>query len=262
MRNHRARRRRMRLFMSLHRSNKHQQPALTEKPLAPRVRWAAAMLPAIALTVALAGAAQPARAQVSFTASVASEYSARGKSLSKGRLAPQLRVDVDAASGWYAGALLSRAALPYSDTDAQVVAYGGYAQEMVPGTTWEAGVLDASFVGDQEYHYHEFYVGLARDRLAARVYFSPSYYGGGKSLYAELNGSWPLRERLALVGHVGLLHPFSADHEEDRQRLDLRVGLGYDVGAWNFQLALLASGPQRHGEDAPRAISLSASYGF
>jgi uncharacterized protein (TIGR02001 family) len=262
MRNHRARRRRMRLFMSNDRSIENQQPALTGKPRPPIARAAAAIALNLAFSLALAGALHDARAQASVTASVASEYSARGKSLSKGRLAPQLRVDYDAASGWYAGALLSRAALPYSDTNAQVVAYGGYAQALAPGTTWEAGALDASFVGDQEYHYHEFYAGLARDRLGARVYFSPSFYGGGKTLYAELNGSYPLQGRLALVGHVGLLHPFSADHDEDRQRLDLRIGLGYDIGAWNFQLALLASGPQRHGADAPRAVSVSASYGF
>jgi uncharacterized protein (TIGR02001 family) len=244
----------MRLLMSPDRSLKDKQPALTASPLLAGVRWTAVAVAAVAL--------QAAHAQTSVTASVASEYNARGKSLSKGRVAPQLRIDYDAASGWYAGALLSRAALPYSDTEAQVVAYGGYAQALAPGTTWEAGVLDASFVGDQEYHYHEFYAGLARDRIAARVYFSPSYYGGGKTLYAELNASYPLQGRLALVGHVGFLHPFSADHEEDRQRLDLRIGLGYDVGAWNFQVALLASGPQRHGADAPRAVVVSASYGF
>jgi uncharacterized protein (TIGR02001 family) len=242
------------LFMSTDRSPQDKQAALTAITLLANMRWTAVAVAAVALQVA--------HAQTSVTASATSEYSVRGRSLSKGRVAPQLRVDYDAASGWYAGALLSRAALPYSDANAQVVAYGGYAQTLAPGTTWEAGVLDASFVGDQEYHYHEFYAGLAKDRIAARVYFSPSYYGGGKTVYAELNGSYPLQGKLALIGHAGLLHPFSADHEEDRQRVDLRIGLGYDVGAWNFQVALLASGPRRQGADAPRAVAVSASYGF
>jgi hypothetical protein len=26
-------------------------------------------------------------------------------------------------------------------------------------------------------------------------------------VYAELNASWPLRERFTLIGHLGLLHP-------------------------------------------------------
>jgi uncharacterized protein (TIGR02001 family) len=242
------------LLMSPERSPEDKQSALTANTLVASVRWSAVALAAVVL--------QAAHAQTSVTASVASEYSARGKSLSKGRVAPQLRVDYDAASGWYAGALLSRAALPYSDADAQVVAYGGYAQTLAPGTTWEAGVLDASFVGDNEYHYHEFYAGLAKDRIAARVYFSPSYYGGGKTVYAELNGSYPLQGGLAIIGHAGLLHPFSAGDEEERDRLDLRIGMGYDVGAWNFQVALLTSGPRRQGADAPRAVAVSASYGF
>jgi uncharacterized protein (TIGR02001 family) len=244
----------MRLFMSLDRSIENKQPALAGNFVQAGVRLAFAAIAALALHAA--------HAQVSASASVTSEYTQRGKSLSKGRVAPQLRVDYDTPSGWYAGALVSRAALPYSDTSAQVVAFGGYAQQLASGMTWEAGALDASFVGDQEYRYHEFYAGLARDRIAARVYFSPSYYGGGKTLYAELNGSYPLRDNLALVGHIGLLHPFSAGGEEDRQRLDLRIGLGYDVGDWNFQVALLANGPRRRGPDAPRAIAVSVTYGF
>jgi uncharacterized protein (TIGR02001 family) len=244
----------MRLFLSAGRRNDTRQPALAGRCLATSVRWVACLAAAVAL--------EPACAQLSGSASATSEYVQRGRSLSKGRLAPQLRLDYDAASGWYGGALLSRAALPYSDANAQLVAYGGYTRQLAPGMAWEAGALDASFVGDQEYHYHEFYAGLSRDGIAGRVYFSPSYYGGGKTLYAELNGSWPLRERLSLVGHVGLLHPFSADHEEDRQRVDLRIGLGYDVGAWNLQVAWVASGPRRHGPDEPRALSVSASWGF
>jgi len=244
----------MRLFLSAGRRNDHPQPALARSLFAASAKWAVCVAAAIAL--------QDACAQLSGTASVTSEYSQRGRSLSKGRMAPQLRLDYDAASGWYGGALLSRAALPYNDTDAQLVAYGGYTGQLSPGTTWEAGALDASFIGDQEYHYHEFYAGLARDRIAGRVYFSPSYYGGGKTLYAELNGSWPLRDRLSLVGHIGLLHPFSSDHEEYRQRVDLRIGLGYDIGAWNLQLAWIASGPRRKGGDEPRALAVSASWGF
>jgi uncharacterized protein (TIGR02001 family) len=244
----------MRLFMSLDRSIESKQPALTVRFVPPCARLALAAIACLGLHAA--------HAQVSASASVTSEYTQRGKSLSKGRVAPQLRVDYDNPSGWYAGALLSRAALPYSDTSAQVVAFGGYAQQLASGMTWEAGALDASFVGDQEYRYHEFYAGLSRERVSARVYFSPHYYGAGKTLYAELNGSYPLHDHLVLVGHIGFLHPFSTDGEEDRQRLDLRIGLGYDVGDWNFQVALLANGPRRKGPEAPRAIAVSVSYGF
>jgi hypothetical protein len=81
-------------------------------------------------------------------------------------------------------------------------------------------------------------------------------------VYAELNGSTPLRDGLALVGHMGLLNPLGSAEDEARRRVDLRVGLSLDSGNWNLQLALLANLPRRHGAEAPRALHLSASYGF
>jgi uncharacterized protein (TIGR02001 family) len=240
--------------MSIHNDTQSKQTAPAPAPA--QAGWCRSALIAALFVL------PPAAAQTSISASVVSEYTARGMSLSKGRVAPQLRVDYDAAGGWYAGALASRAALPYSDANLQTVVYGGYAQTVAPGLAWEAGALRAAFANEDEYAYHEVYLGLAHDRLAGRVYFSPSYYGAGKTLYTELNGSWPLRDRLALVGHLGWLHPFSPHGERTRERLDLRLGLGLDAGPWNLQLAVLASLPRRHGPDAPRALVLSATYGF
>jgi uncharacterized protein (TIGR02001 family) len=210
---------------------------------------------------ALACALPRAQAQVGITASATSEYVARGMSLSQGQAAPQLRLDYDAA-GWYAGALLSPVHLDYKGADTQVLAYGGYARRLPSGFGWEAGVLGATLTGSSDYRYHELYAGLSGERVAGRVYYSPSYYGDAATVYAELNGSVPLRDGLALVGHVGLLHPLGSAEDEARRRLDLRVGLSLDSGNWNFQLALLANGPRRHGPEAPRALQVSASYGF
>ena len=94
------------------------------------------------------------------------------------------------------------------------------------------------------------------------MYYSPSYYGDAPTVYAELNGSRPLRDGLALVGHLGLLRPLRSAEDEARSRIDLRLGLSLDSGNWNVQLALLANLPRRHGAEAPRALQLSASYGF
>jgi uncharacterized protein (TIGR02001 family) len=247
----------MRLFMSLARNFESKQQAL-----AGAVRPARGRRAVIAAAAAAVSVLSPAAAQTSVNASVTSEYSARGMSLSKGRAAPQLRVDYDAAGGWYAGALLSRAALAHSETNMQTIVYGGYARTLASGLTWEAGALRTAFVNDHEYNYHEVYAGLAHERVAGRVYFSPSYYGYGKTLYTEVNASRPLRDRLTLIGHLGWLHPIDSHGERRRERLDLRVGLGYEVASWNFQLAVLASVPDRHGPDAPRALAVSASYGF
>src|SRR5438067_2194942 len=108
MRDHCARRRSLHLFMSLDRS-------LTRFPQ-PLIRAAVAFA-----ALALALPAARAQASASASASIASEYSSRGVSLSRGRPAPQLRVDLDSDAGWYGGALLARVALPDSAANLQVV---------------------------------------------------------------------------------------------------------------------------------------------
>jgi uncharacterized protein (TIGR02001 family) len=213
---------------------------------------------------ALACTVQPAQAQagldVGVVAALSSEYVARGMSLSHGRASPQLRVDLD-AGGWYAGAQVARVRYDYTAPGPQLLAYGGYAEKLPSGLSWEAGAL-WSTLGGSVYRYHEVYAGLAGDRLSGRLYYSPSYYGDAPTIYAELNGSQPLREGLALVGHIGLLRPLGSAEDEARSRIDLRAGLSLGSGNWNVQLALLASLPRRHGSEAPRALQLSASYGF
>jgi uncharacterized protein (TIGR02001 family) len=228
------------------------------------LRWPPAYLRAY-LLAALAWAPAPVRAQegldVSATAALVSDHVVRGMSLSRRRPASQVRLDLD-SGGWYAGALVSQVRYPDAEPGVQVLAYGGYAARLPSGLGWEAGALHSSLPGKREYRYHELYAGLAGDRLAGRIYYSPSYYGDAATLYAELNGNVPLRKGLALLGHLGLLHPLGSAEDEARRRVDLRIGLSLDSGGWNLQLALLANLPRRHGDEAPRALQVSASHGF
>lgn len=214
----------------------------------------------IAAMFAAAFPMRPARAQLGASAALLSDYSVRGMSLSRGRPAPQLRLDYDARGGWYAGALGSRVALADSDARLQLLAYGGYAHQLPGGSSWEAGALASTFAGDMHYRYHEFYAGLTRDGLGGRLYYSPAYYGEGKTLYFELNGAWPLPGRLTLSGHVGLLHPLGDGGDEARQRVDLRVALGMDVGDFNFQVAVVAASPG--GREAARKLAVGLTRDF
>jgi uncharacterized protein (TIGR02001 family) len=202
----------------------------------------------------------PARAQLSGSAALVSDYSVRGMTLSRGRPEPQLRLDYDASAGWYAGAFASGVDLPDSGASLQLLGYAGYAHRLPSGLTWEAGLLNASFAGDAEYRYHEFYAGLTREGLSARLYYSPAYYGQGKTVYAELNGAWPLQGRLTLSGHVGLLHPFGDGGDEARHRIDGRLALGMDIGRLNLQVAVVAATPAGH--EAARKLAVGATFGF
>ncbi|WLI90597.1 TorF family putative porin [Massilia sp. R2A-15] len=202
--------------------------------------------------------APAAHAQTSATVALTSEYSVRGVSLSDGRPAPQVGLAWDGAEGWYAGAYAApRLVLGERSGVTSLAAYGGYAWRVRSGLAWEAGASSTAFLNAAEYNYREVYAGVMTDHLAARVYFSPAYYGyGGRSAYAELNGFYPLRERFKLIGHAGVLRGRGSP-----DRYDLRLAIGADIGDINVQLAWLhrtSIGALR----SPRSIALSASYSF
>jgi uncharacterized protein (TIGR02001 family) len=205
----------------------------------------------------------PARAQTSVTATIASEYSLRGLSLSDGHAVPQLRIDHDTVSGVYGGLFASRVFLRASQARASMVAYGGYARRLVSGFGWDAGVSRIVFANDARYNYTEAYAGISADRVSARLSLAPDYYGTGRTAYVEINAVQPLGERLRLTGHAGLLRRFGEQGGAARERGDLRVALGTDIGDGSIELGLQAR--QRDpGQRAPRARALfaSASLGF
>ena len=231
---------------------------------APRGRLAARL----SLIAASLLAAHGAHGQTSASISLASEYSVRGVSLSNRLPAPQLSLAWDSAQGWYAGAFAApRLNLGERSDVSQLVAYGGYAQRLASGLSWEAGASRTSFRNASEYSYSEVYAGLASDRLSGRLYLSPSYYGyGGRTAYAELNGFYPLRERIKLIAHIGTLHGLNGRAAESRDRIDMRLAIAFDTDACNVQLAWLGStgigpGAEREVRSA-RALALSASYSF
>jgi uncharacterized protein (TIGR02001 family) len=211
--------------------------------------------------VAAGGA--PAQAQTSATLSVVSEYSLRGLSLSRGRPVPQLRIGHDAQDGWYWGAFGSGAALRASPATAVAMVYGGRAQRLASGLDVDAGISRTVFVRDGRYSYTEVYAGISSERVGARLSLAPGYYGGGRAVYVELNGTLPLGARLRLSAHAGLLHRFPYEGEAARGRLDLRASIGADIGDASVEIGLQAR--QRDpGRGAPRARALfaSASIGF
>ena len=118
------------------------------------------------------------------------------------------------------------------------------------GLSWEAGASTTAFTHAAEYNYREFYAGLASDRLSGRLYLAPAYYGyGGRVAYAELNGFYPLRERIKLIGHVGALHGLSGPVADARDRIDVRLAIGFDAGACQHPAGLAGQRQRRarHG---------------
>jgi uncharacterized protein (TIGR02001 family) len=242
--------------MSIDRRHDRQRCPLALAGGAARRAVLALPLPLLLFLVAAGGA--PAQAQTSATLSIASEYSLRGLSLSRGRPVPQLRIDHDTEDGWYWGAFGSRAVLRASPATAVAIAYFGRAHRLASGLNVDAGLSRTVFVRDARYSYTEVYAGVSSDRAAARLSLAPDYYGGGRSAYVELNGTLPLGARLRLSAHAGLLHRFRYEGRAARGRLDLRASIGADIGDGSVEFGLQAR--QRDpGPGAPRARALFAS---
>jgi uncharacterized protein (TIGR02001 family) len=185
------------------------------------------------LTVFVLACAGTARAQTSADLTLVSEYAARGIALDT-RPAMQLRVEHDSDSGWYGGAFASPVRL-VGRAQGQFTVYGGLARRLTSMLSWDAGVTRNSFLRDGSWNFHEFYAGLATQRASARLFYSPSYYGEGRSLYLDLSGARPLGDNLRLTGHVGLLRPFGNYAEATRSGGDVRIALAGDVGDFTLQ---------------------------
>jgi uncharacterized protein (TIGR02001 family) len=243
----------MHLLMFFHRRHASQPQPLNRR---------ASVLRA-AVVAAGALACQAAHAQIGSSVALASDYSARGISLSRGHPSLQLRIDVDTAQGWYAGAFATPDASPDGEGDGQLIGYAGYAQRLPSGLTWEAGASSVVFVHDAEYNYQEVYAGLSFDRIGARLSLSPSYYGGRRTAYAELNGFYPLRDHLRITGHAGMLAGLGGGGDRFHDRVDLRLALVADIGDCTLQLAWVASHPRPGAELRPaQAFAVSATYAF
>lgn len=209
----------------------------------PRARVAAA---AIVGCIGLLLAAAPLRAQVSGSVGVASDYRYRGLSLSDDTAAPLATLNIDTAAGVYAGVAASRARLRQSAADAIVSSYAGITLPLGRGLAWEVGASETVFHAAARYNYHELYAGVNGERLGARLYYTPRYLGvGGRMVYAEVNGNWPLTERIDVIAHGGYLHALGAATDGwgdvPAPRADGRVGLSMALDAWTAQLAYSAT---------------------
>jgi len=213
--------------------------------------------------LSFAGAA---RCQTSADLTVVSEYAGRGVSLQRG-LTPQLRVEHDTDAGWYGGAFASPVTLQdHAEgrrAQAQLTIYGGRALRLTPALSWDAGVTRNSYSRDGEWNFHEFYAGLALQRASARLFYSPSYYGEGRSLYLDLSGAVPLGDQLRLALHAGLWHPMGGYDEPASNGGDVRVALVTDLGDFTVQAGWQARWRSYLTEfPKPRAFTASVSLHF
>ncbi len=203
------------------------------------------------LCVLLAGLvhAVTAAAQFSGTVAAVSDYRFRGVSLSHEKPAAQLTVTYDAPAGGYAGVFASTVefAAPASKT-VQIVGFLGTAMPITSGVHADVGVNYASFGGAlRDYNYGEVYVGVSSGQYSASVHYSPEYFGASDgSLYGAFDVTHAVSDRVALLGHVGMLLPVEHGSAAPARRLlDARAGVGFDFAGFNLQIAWVTTNAVR-----------------
>jgi uncharacterized protein (TIGR02001 family) len=202
--------------------------------------------------VACAGAALllscAARAQFSGSVSIDSDYRFRGVPLGGSKPSVRLNANIDAASGWYAGASATQAEVSRGDRYAQLLGYAGYATPILGGHGFEFGASYSHFIGNRPYDFAEGYAGLLSQRWSLRLNYSPDYFGRHvQTAYLEASGHVQLNDSARLFGHVGLLAPLAGGepggNDANRGRADLRVGLGWALGDVDLKVAWTIVGP-------------------
>jgi uncharacterized protein (TIGR02001 family) len=199
----------------------------------------------LALATALLGTT--AQAQLSILVSAVSDDRFRGISLSNGKPAAQVTAAYDHDSGAYAGLFASNVEFDSpSGRQLQLTGFAGYARRLRSGLSADAGVSYSGFTGGESYNYVELQAGLTAESVAARVYYSPDYFGiGVRTFYGELNGSHRLTERLKLVGHAGVLKTVGGTsglpEGSENPHLDLLAGLEFAIQSVRVQLSRVAN---------------------
>jgi uncharacterized protein (TIGR02001 family) len=195
-------------------------------------------VPLLALA-ALALASLDARAQVSSTLTLASDYDFRGISQTARDPALQASLDYSAPSGLYLGAWASNVDYgPGTDADLEIDGLVGFRGNFNDDTTFDLGAVYYYFWEDgDDVAFVEPYVGIGYKAVSARLWYAPDFSNSGESAtYIEANATLPLPADFGLTLHAGYSDGDYWDAVNGGGYLDYAIGVSKTVG--KFALAL------------------------
>ena len=192
--------------------------------------------PALALCLSGLLLAPAARAQVSASLALDSDYRIRGLSLTDRRPVLALNLDSDLRDGVYFGGSALAQHTAYDGVQMLgYVQYLGWAHRNDAGPSWDIGVKNQNmeiYPGRRRsIQYGEVYVGLSQDNISAHIHYSSSAFSrSGDAIYADLDAATPPADRWRLSAHLGVLTPLAdaPGQRRGRERYDLAVGVARD----------------------------------
>ncbi len=209
-----------------------------------RLTTASMLFGAVILGAATAPRAVQAQS-LSANVGVVSDYRFRGVSQSFRRPALQGGVDWAHASGFYLGTWASTVDDDFL-TDTHGIewdVYGGYKFPVGAGWTVDVGILQYLYPGESLWNTTELYLGGSWQWFSVKYSHSISddtfgFTDSRGSGYLDLTVTYPLRDGLNLIGHVG--HQ-KFRHYSDADYTDYRIGLAYDWGGFTWGASVIGT---------------------
>ena len=183
----------------------------------------------------------------------------RGRSLSNGDPVIDADINVDMASGIYAGAsatfILSGQIQPVFQG---VDGFAGFVTRIDDDVTLDLGVAGYIFTknysGNADDRYAEIYAGISSGEFAAYVHYTPNYFDKSiPVIYSEINFTRKIGSNYAVKAHAGLLAQTSGSSRlgGKSSRYDTRLALSRPILGLDAEIAWTYAGPNDRYFDGP-----------
>ncbi|MFO7189605.1 MAG: TorF family putative porin [Pseudomonadota bacterium] len=205
-------------------------------------------VPSLAHAQDSAGAESPHSFSGNFA--LVSDYRFRGISQTDRDPGIQGGFDYEHASGFYIGNWNASVTTDLFNGGAglEMDLYAGYRGE-VEGFSYDIGVLQYYYPGakvagtNTRYDTTELYIGAGYGPISAKIWYgvSDKWFASKDakgSIYYELNGEFPLSDKLSLVAHVGYQ---DVKDTPDADYFDYKLGLTYDLQGWALSAAVIGT---------------------
>jgi len=228
-----------------------------------RLSASSASLPLLLLIAA------PARAEIGFNLSAASDERFRGESISDQRPVMNAALSYDDVSGFYAGITGGLVATRDDGIQpAQSVQYVGYGKRLSQGLSLDLGVTNHDygkyFSGQYARHFAEAYIGLVARPLSGHLFYAPDYDGhGGSAVYGAADATVLDTPDWSITAHGGMLAPPREGWGWSHSAIaDWRLGATRRFGRFGLSLDWVGATPDNHYSRWRSALVVSASRSF
>ncbi|HEX4737092.1 MAG TPA: TorF family putative porin [Allosphingosinicella sp.] len=222
------------------------------------------LLPLALLFLAVAA---PARAELAFSGTLATDERYRGDSVSGDRPVATFSIAYDDLHGPYAGISFTAVARD-GIAPLQSVQYVGYAKRLKSGVSIDVGLSHRFsshyYTGEYARDVTEAYVGIVGRRMSAHIFLSPDYDRHGRAAaYAEVDDLLLDRGDWSLTGHIGALAPpKEAGERRPTLEVDGRLGATRRFGRMTLTLAAVGATPTQESGHWRRTLLLSLTRSF